>query len=63
METPNDFRLSDLKAKYADLSSSPAFTRLYAADAEFGHMFSVLHHRLNEHFDGINDRALSTHHY
>jgi len=63
MASPNEFRLADLKAKYAELASSPAFTRLYEEDPEFGHMFSVLHKRLNEHFDGINDRALSTHHY
>lgn len=63
MASPNEFRLADLKAKYAAQASSPAFTRLYEDDPEFGHMFSVLHARLNQHFDDINDRALSTHHY
>jgi hypothetical protein len=63
MASGNDFRLADLKAKYADMTSSAAFTRLYDDDPEFGHMFSVLHQRLNEHFDDINDRALTTHHY
>jgi tRNA A-37 threonylcarbamoyl transferase component Bud32 len=63
MARPEDFRLADLKARYADMASSAAFTRLYDDDPEFGHMFSVLHQRLNEHFDDINDRALSTHHY
>lgn len=63
MAPPNEFRLMDLKAKYAERPSSPAFTRLYEDEPEFGHMFSVLHQRLNEHFDDINDRALSTHHY
>jgi len=63
MASPNEFRLADLKVKYADLASSPAFARLYQDDLEFGHMFSVLHQRLNEHFDSINDRALSTRHY
>lgn len=63
MASPNEFRLADLKAKYAELASSPAFARLYEDEPELGHMCSVLHQRLNEHFDGINDRALSTHHY
>lgn len=63
MASGNDFRLADLKAKYADMTSSAAFTRLYDDDPEFGQMFSVLHQRLNEHFDDINDRALTTHHY
>ncbi len=63
MASPNEFRLADLKAKYAELASSPAFARLYEDDREYGHMFSVLHQRLNEHFDDINDRAVSTHHY
>ncbi|HVF05241.1 MAG TPA: protein kinase family protein [Frankiaceae bacterium] len=63
MASPDEFRLADLKAKYAELASSPTFTRLYEDDPEFGHMFSVLHERLNQHFDDINDRALSTHHY
>jgi tRNA A-37 threonylcarbamoyl transferase component Bud32 len=63
MATPDQFRLADLKAKYLERASSPAYDRLYTHDPEFGHMFSVLHERLNEHFDAINDRALSTHHY
>src|SRR3954453_12897467 len=63
MASPTDFMLADLKAKYDAQASSEAFTRLYEDDAEFGQMFSVLHQRLNEHFDAINDRALSTHHY
>lgn len=63
MASPNEFRLADLKTKYAERTSSPAFARLYEDDAEFGYMFSVLHQRLNEHFNDINDRALSTHHY
>lgn len=52
-----------MKAQYAEQASSPTFDRLYEDDAEFGHAFSVLHKRLNQHFDGINDRARSTHHY
>ena len=63
MGTPIQFMLSDLKAKYEERPSSVAFDRLYEDEVEFGHMFSVLHKRLNEHFDGINGRARSTRHY
>lgn len=63
MADPTQFRLADLKQKYGERASSQAFTRLYEHDPEFGQMFSVLHQRLNEHFTGINDRALTTHHY
>lgn len=63
MASPSEFMLDDLKAKYEAQASSAAFLRLYEDDKEFGHMFSVLHKRLNGHFDDINDRARSTHHY
>ncbi|WP_199701902.1 hypothetical protein [Jiangella rhizosphaerae] len=63
MATPNELMLAGMKAKYEEQASSATFDRLYEEDVEFGHMFSVLHKRLNEHFDGINDRARSTHHY
>lgn len=62
MANPADLMLDDLKAKYAAQPSSDSFTRLYE-DQEFGHMFSVLHKHLNQHFDAINDRAKTTHHY
>lgn len=60
---PNELMLADMKAKYEEHASSPAFDRLYEDDVEFGHMFSFLHKKLNEHFDSINGRARSTHHY
>lgn len=63
MATLNAFMLADMKAKYEEQASSATFDRLYKDDVEFGHMFSVLHKRLNEHFDAINDRARSTRHY
>lgn len=63
MATPNEFMLEDMKAKYEEVPSAAAFDRLYQDDVELGHMFSVLHKRLNEHFNGINDRARSTRHY
>lgn len=63
MATPLDLMLTDIKDRYAERASSAAFDRLYGDDIEFGHMFSVLHKRLNEHFDSINGRARTTHHY
>ncbi len=63
MASPNELMLADLKAKYEERPSSVTFDRLYTDDAEFGHMFSVLHKQLNEHFESINGRAQSTHHY
>ncbi|WP_144933175.1 protein kinase family protein [Kocuria marina] len=62
MASPIEFMLSDLRAKYNSQAASPAFLRLYD-DEEFGHMFAVLHKRLNQHFEDINDRAKTTHHY
>ena len=59
---PDDFILADLRAKYDAQADSTAFTRLYD-DPEFGHMFAVLHEALNRHFEDINGRATSTHHY
>jgi eukaryotic-like serine/threonine-protein kinase len=63
MATPKEFMLADMKAKYEEQASSATFDRLYEDDVEFGHMFSVLHKGLNEHFDSINGRARSTRHY
>lgn len=63
MATPNEMRIADLKAKYEEQPSSPAFDRLYAEEVEFGHMFSALHEQLNEHFEAINGRSHTTHHY
>jgi hypothetical protein len=51
-----DLMLSDLKQRYAARAATDAFTRLYD-DREFGHMFSVLHQCLNQHFIDINGRA------
>jgi len=63
MPSPTDLMLSDLHAKYAAQANHPAFARLYLDDAEFGHMFSILHRKLNQHFEDINDRARTTRHY
>ncbi|KAB1118511.1 protein kinase family protein [Micromonospora aurantiaca] len=59
---PSNFLLEDLKTKYAAQEASQAFLRLYE-DQDFSQMFAVLHERLNRHFESINDRARSTHHY
>jgi len=62
MADPAALRLSDLREKYVAVPSSPAFSRLYD-DADWGHMFAVLHKRLNQHFSAINGRAKTTRHY
>ncbi|MFG1802145.1 hypothetical protein ACGFI4_18485 [Micromonospora carbonacea] len=59
---PLDFLLEDLKVKYAAQEAERAFLRLYD-DQDLSQMFAVLHERLNRHFESINDRARSTHHY
>jgi eukaryotic-like serine/threonine-protein kinase len=60
---PVSLMLADLTSRYAEMPASEAFTRLYAGDAQFGHVFASLHERLNQHFDSINGRAKSTKHY
>lgn len=55
--------LEDLRQKYAGIPTSNAFLRLYESNIHFGLIFASLHERLNEHFEGINDRADTTHHY
>lgn len=45
------------------MPTSNTFLRLYENDIRFGRIFANLHQRLNEHFEAINDRADSTHHY
>lgn len=62
MADPLKFMLDDLREKYEARPASPAFTRLYD-DPEWGHMFAVLHKRVNTHFTDINGRAKTTHHY
>lgn len=62
MANPVDFMVDDLREKYEALPSSRAFDRLYD-DPQWGHMFAVLHKRLNEHFADINGRAETTCHY
>lgn len=62
MADPVSFMLSDLREKYEAIPTSIAFDRLYD-DPEWGHMFAVLHRRLNEHFIDINGRTETTHHY
>ncbi|UPO76392.1 protein kinase family protein [Arthrobacter sp. Helios] len=55
--------LTDLKDKYEERASSPAFSRLYEDVGPWGHMFAVLHEALNDHFEAINGRAVTTRHY
>lgn len=62
MANPVDLMVADLREKYEAVPSSKVFERLYD-DPEWGHMFAVLHKRLNEHFSDINGRAETTRHY
>lgn len=55
--------MADLKDKYEERASSPAFSRLYKDAGIWGHMFAVLHEALNGHFEAINGRAETTKHY
>ncbi|MET8714433.1 protein kinase family protein [Streptomyces sp. NPDC004735] len=63
MTDPTKLMLADLSNSYADAKVSNAFLRLYVSDSRFGRAFASLHERLNEHFESINDRAETTHHY
>lgn len=62
MANPAQLMLADLREKYDAVPSSPAIERLYEG-VDLGHMFAVLHKRLNEHFNSVNGRAESTRHY
>ncbi|MFJ3089720.1 protein kinase family protein [Streptomyces sp. NPDC086838] len=55
--------LADLSEKYQALEVSNAFLRLYEDDDLFGRAFANIHQRLTDHFESINDRAETTHHY
>lgn len=56
------FAMNDIQAKYDEQPASPDFSRLYEGEV-WGHMFAVLHKRLNQHFEEINGRAETTRHY
>jgi hypothetical protein len=60
---PTELMLTDLSQKYADMKVSNAYLRLYESDGRFGRAFASIHERLNGHFEAINDRAETTHHY
>jgi tRNA A-37 threonylcarbamoyl transferase component Bud32 len=62
MGNPGQLMLADLREKYDAIPSSHAFDRLYDG-VDLGHMFAVLHQRLNEHFAAVNGRAETTRHY
>lgn len=63
MPDPVELLLEDLAQRYAHEEVSDAFLQLYKGDAEFGRVFASLHERLNRHFEAINGRARTTHHY
>lgn len=58
-----ELMLTDLTEKYDAQASSANFSRIYEDVPRWGHMFAVLHDKLNEHFESINDRAASTKYY
>lgn len=55
--------IEELRSKYEATASSRHYENLYEDDEELGHIFSVLHKRLDKHFEDINDRSRSTRHY
>lgn len=55
--------LTDLSARFSETPVAEAFIRLYTDDQEFGRLFAYFHEQLNQHFEAINGRAKSTHHY
>lgn len=63
MVDPTELMLDDLSKRYAEMTVSNAFLRLYTEDARFGRVFASIHERLNDHFEAINDRAETTGHY
>lgn len=62
MADVTDLILADLEEKYENRAASPPFERVYSHQTH-GHMFAVLHRALNQHFEAINGRARTTHHY
>ncbi|MFE2436347.1 protein kinase family protein [Streptomyces sp. NPDC059409] len=63
MVDPTELMLDDLSNSYAETRVSDAFLRLYTSDPRFDRAFASLHEQLNYHFESINDRAETTHHY
>lgn len=63
MPNATAMRVNDVKEKYSEIPATRAYARLYEDVVDFGHMFAVLHDRLNRHFMAINDRAKSKQHY
>ncbi|WP_240679377.1 protein kinase family protein [Streptomyces sp. B29(2018)] len=63
MNDPTELMLTDLSNFYAEMDVSNTFLRLYTSDPRFGRALAIFHEQLNRHFESINDRAESTHHY
>ncbi len=60
---PVGLMLADLRNRYDQEPTSENFKQLYADDGPIRPVFASLHERLNRHFDAINGRARTTHHY
>lgn len=63
MPDPIVLMLADLTRRYSEKVPAEEYMRLYVEDTPFGTIFASLHEQLNQHFDQINDRVRSTHHY
>ncbi|MFJ8251270.1 protein kinase family protein [Streptomyces sp. NPDC094466] len=63
MGNATELMLQDISQKYAAMSVSHSFMRLYEDNEQFGRVFASLHERLNGHFEVINDRVDSNRHY
>lgn len=63
MDDAVEWMLADLADKYAPISISDRFMRLYMDDERFGKIFASLHEQLNQHFEAINGRVKTTHYY
>jgi eukaryotic-like serine/threonine-protein kinase len=55
--------LKDLERRYVNADASGAFTRLYPDPGVISRMFAHFHERLNGHFNFMNQKAQTNHHF
>ena len=63
MRSPEDLMLKDLRDLYDGCDADEAFLRLYDANDPSARMFAYFHKRLNAHFDFMNQKARTNHHF
>ncbi len=61
--TPEELMLQDLHDHNVDIEVDPKFVRLYNDLGANGRMFANFHERLNGHFDFMNRKARTNHHF